>query len=181
MRVPESAAAGSQLIHVNRATEPESILPHISSAALHHNAMFTQPQRLRRLAVYVLLVWLFGLGSGIVNACVVQMQLDDSATLLAQHEHEEATVDALHCHDGDAQHESDANHPACERLCDSPSAVPQTEKLQSNPLSGFLMAAAPLPSFTFQIHSDPGAILPGEHLRWRTDVPISIAFLRLSL
>ena len=41
--------------------------------------MFTRPQRLRRFAVHVLLVWLCALGTGIVNACVVQLHMQQTA------------------------------------------------------------------------------------------------------
>jgi hypothetical protein len=42
-----------------------------------------QLQRLRRLAVYVLFAWLFALTTGIVNACVVQAELHNSAQSVA--------------------------------------------------------------------------------------------------
>lgn len=132
--------------------------------------MLLQPQRLRRLAVYVLLVWLFGLGSGVVNACVVQAGLHTSAHSAVQAS--QASADEQDC---------DHTHPPCERLCDAPSVVPQAEKQQSNPLSGFWLASAPIPSFNFQPGDETGATIASAHWRWRKSIPFSIAFLRLTL
>lgn len=153
--------------------------------------MFTQPQRLRRFAVHVLLVWLFALGTGVVNACVVQAQLQQPSTSAASsavHDHQHmvaalddedaaATVHEHHQH-GD---QVDGTHPACERLCNSPSVAPQPEKQQSNLLSGFWLAPAPVPSFHFESSLDAGRVVPTEPVRWRKEIPVSIAFLRLAL
>lgn len=150
--------------------------------------MFTQPQRLRRLAVHVLLVWLFALGTGIVNACVVQVQLHPAAHSVA-HGHPgmgavpdqgtfpDAVVHQHHQH----EQQADRSHPPCERLCDAPSVAPQPEKQQSNLLSGFWLAPAPIPSFNFQSSIEPDRIVPGTQVGWRKSIPIPIAFLRLAL
>ena len=135
--------------------------------------------RLRRFAVHVLLVWLFALGTGIVNACVVQLHMPQPAQIAAQaamHDHQQM----LHEH---RQHgdQVDRTHPPCERLCDAPSVAPQPEKQQSNLLSGFWLAPAPVPSFDFQSSVQPIRIAPSDDARWRKTIPISIAFLRLAL
>lgn len=157
--------------------------------------MFTQPQRLRRYAVHVLLVWLFALGAGIANACVVQAQLQPastSAALPAAHDHHSmmvsldqgdlshATVHPQHQHHQQADGAARTN-PACERLCNSPSVAPQPEKQQSNLLSGFWLAPTPVPSFHFESSLDAGRVVPSEPVRWRKEIPVSIAFLRLAL
>src|SRR6185369_17678600 len=77
-------------------------------------------------------------------------------------------------------HESDHTRAPCERLCDGPSVVLQAEKQQSNPLSGFWLASAPIPAFTFQCSAEPGAVVSSA-VRWHATIPISIAFLRLTL
>src|SRR5512140_1787432 len=104
--------------------------------------------QLRRLAAYVLLVWLFGLGSGIVNACIVRSQLADAGQAMVHAGHDHATMDSdVVGHDHDTHHAK----PPCERLCDGPPAAPQADHQQANPLSGLWLAAAPLPSPQFQV------------------------------
>jgi len=142
--------------------------------------MLSQPQRLRRFAVYVLLVWLFGLASGIVNACVLHPGLSHETVSVA-HEHDgQGHVDDAADQASD-DHECDHGRPPCERLCDAPSVVPQAEKQQSNPLSGFWLAAAPIPAFNFQCSAEPRRTVSSASLRWYTTIPIPIAFVRLTL
>ena len=147
--------------------------------------MFSRPQRLRRLAFQVLLVWLFALGTGIVNACVVQVQVRE-ASHAVPHDHEEmqAALDEIQVAAAlpdSHEHETDNTQPPCKRLCDGPTAAPQTEKQPSNPLSGFWLAPAPLPAISFQPSIPSDAVAPSTHVRWRKAIPISIAFLRLAL
>ena len=148
--------------------------------------MFTQPQRLRRFAVQVLLVWLFALGAGIVHACVVQVQMQhsDAAAAYVHHDAASAVADEVQIADapGDVhEHDGALTEPPCKRLCDGPSAAPQAEKQPSNPLSGFWLAPAPLPSFSFQPSIATDRLAPSTQVRWRKVIPISIAFLRLAL
>jgi hypothetical protein len=142
--------------------------------------MFSQPQRLRRFAVYVLLLWLFGLGSGVVNACVLHPALSHGIVSVAHGHDVEGHVG--HAADQSTDdHECDHGRPACERLCDGPSVVPQAEKQQSNPLSGFWLASAPMAAFNFQCSAEPGSAVSNAGTRWHTTIPVSIAFLRLTL
>lgn len=150
--------------------------------------MFSQPRRLRRFAAHVLLVWLLALGIGVANACVVQLHLQDAVRSTA-HAHQIGAAAGSQDQDADAQ--ADAQQPChdsiyrtpppCERLCDGPSAVPQTERQSVDLLSGFWLAPAPLPSFDLQLAAAPSRVIPGESVRWRHPIPISIAFLRLAL
>ena len=150
--------------------------------------MFTQSQRLRRFAVHVLLVWLFALGTGIVNACVVQLHMQqpahaaahDAQAMIAGAVDEETDCASLHGQQ-QAGDQTDHSRPACERLCDAPSVAPQPEKQQSNLASGFWLAPAPVLSFDFQSSVEPLRIAPRDDARWRKSIPISIAFLRLAL
>lgn len=133
----------------------------------------------------MLLVWLFALGAGIVNACVVQVQVREAAHAVP-HDHQDLGAalvadPAVAANHDSHEHEADSSQPPCKRLCDGPSAAPQTEKQPSNPLSGFWLAAAPLPSFSFQSSIPTDRIVPSMHVRWRKAIPISIAFLRLAL
>lgn len=134
--------------------------------------------QLRRLAAYVLLVWLFGLGSGIVNACVVKSQLRDVAQVTLHSGHDHAAMDSSAAgHDPDSEHAK----PPCERLCDGPPAAPQADHQPANPLSGLWLAAAPLPFSQFQTLANLSESRTGTAVRARAGIPISIAFLRLTL
>ena len=134
--------------------------------------------QLRRLAAYVLLVWLFGLASGIVNACVVKSQLRDVAQVTAHAGHNHAAMDsATSGHD----HEGDHAKPPCERLCDGPPAAPQADHQPANPLSGLWLAAAPLPFSQFRLLANVRESTTGTDVRAGAGIPISIAFLRLTL
>lgn len=142
-----------------------------------------QTQRLRRLAVHVLLAWLFALGTGIANACVVQPALRDCGQA-ASHEHFHAAPDPAHgqAH-GVAGHAHSASDTApCERLCDQPSAVPQAAKQQTDVMNGLSwLAPAPLPVWDFRALPAVNAVIDGTPIFWRATVPIPIAFLRLAL
>ena len=141
--------------------------------------MFHQ-RSLRRFAATVLLVWLFGLASGIVNACIVSANLRHGGDVAAP---VALAAEAATLHDMDGHdHGAKTVSPACERLCDAPPAAPNAEKLAANLLSAFWLAAAPPPAMVVQ------AVPRGSDLRPRADrarpaaaVPISIAFLRLAL
>jgi hypothetical protein len=144
-------------------------------------------RRLRRFAAYVLLVWLFGLGSGIVNACVVADQLRqvEHATVPAHHDHGAMALHSAAAEDAQpGAHDESGNdlaRPPCERLCDAPPAAPQADKQSANPLGAGWLAAAPLPSFDFRPLARPSAATPDAGLRWVATIPIPIAFLRLTL
>jgi hypothetical protein len=167
-----------QLIHINQGMRVNRILLACRHAPLPSDPMRTQ--RLRRLAVHVLLSWLFVLGTGFANACVIQEQLRQSAHS-ATHGDEAAgdhtTIDCQTGHD----HTSHAGNPPCEQFKIDRSALPQTAKQQSHSSSDFWPASAPLPSFVFlvmpeapeRVKSKPGSV--------SATIPIPIAFLRLTL
>jgi hypothetical protein len=144
--------------------------------------MFAQPQRLRRLAVHVLLMWLFVLGTGVVHACVVRAAAGGAPAVAHCHEAVDAAADAADAHEAAVNDQDPGRiHTPCERLCDAPSVVPQAENQLSNPLSGFWLACAPLPAFAFQPGAAPDRSQPSAPDRWHKSVPVSIAFLRLTL
>lgn len=135
--------------------------------------------QLRRFAASVLLLWLFGLGSGVVNACVVASGLRHAAhaaALQATHDHGGAhATTALHDHEGRE------DQPPCERLCEEPVAPAQADKQQASPLSGFWLAAAPLASLPQWPDMAGSAPLPRAEPAARRAIPIPIAYLRLAL
>jgi hypothetical protein len=143
--------------------------------------MLSQPQRLRQLAVYVLLAWLFGLATGVVNACVARSDASPAAHSVAHAVAVQAPAfDAVAQEPMDDEQGCDHNRPPCERLCDGPSAVTQAEKHQSNPLSGFWLAP-PVPSFHFPRLAVLNGLAAGAEPGWPASIPIPIAFLRLTL
>lgn len=134
--------------------------------------------RLRRFAACVLLLWLFGLASGVVNACVVASGLRHAAhaaALEAAHDHAAYGGDAAL-----AQHDHEEQRP-CERLCDEPVAPTQADKQQSSPLTGFWLAAAPLAALPHWQAGPRRGPLPRAEPASRAAVPIPIAYLRLAL
>ena len=137
--------------------------------------------RLRRLAASVLLLWLFGLASGVVNACVVASGLRHAAHAAAvesARDHPAAAADAVAAQQ---DHDGHGDQAPCERLCDEPVAPAQADRQQSSPLSGFWLTAAPLPSFQQWPAVVSSAPLARAEPVSRTAIPIPIAYLRLAL
>lgn len=143
-----------------------------------------QTQRLRRLALHVLLAWLLVLATGVVNACVVRAQLAD-ANPAAAHGGHAIALDADHMagHEASAVGQNEGiSQPPCERCCDEPSVLPQqAAKQQSDSPNGFWLAALPAPSFASAAASSHDTRLDSSQIRWGPAIPIPIAFLRLAL
>lgn len=150
---------------------------------------------LRRLASYVLAVWLFALGSGVVNACLVSGELRHGVPAASLHQgHDMDAADAadhdmaghdMASHDMPAHpghdHQDRNGKPPCERLCDAPAAARVADKELGSSLAGFWLAPAPLPTVTLRVlpaatHAAPAPVQP-----WRATVPLPIAFQRLAL
>jgi hypothetical protein len=143
-----------------------------------------QMQRLRRFAVPVLLAWLFAVGSGVVNACVVQVELGGIARMAAQDD--QAAAERAHqvqAHAaGGHDHESHGGNPPCKRFCDEPSAVSQSAKHDLDSANGFWLAPAPAPTYLLvPAPSRADGAFHRRSERWRAAIPIPIAFLRLTL
>lgn len=133
--------------------------------------------RLRRLAAYVLLVWLFGLACGIVNACVLG-EVHHGAAMMS-HAQGDAGL-AMHDHAGH-QHQGDHGKPPCERLCDAPAAARPADNELGSVLAGLWLAPAPLPSIAVRLlplHREPA---PAAEAPRRDAVPLPIAYARLTL
>jgi hypothetical protein len=140
--------------------------------------------RLRRLAAYVLLAWLFGLASGIANACVHGGDSRHAAHGPAPsgHVHEHGMAMDESAGHGGQEHQGDQGKPPCERLCDAPVAARAADNELASVLAGFWLAPAPLASITvrpFEPADDAPA--PNVAPHWRQSVPLPIAFLRLTL
>lgn len=151
--------------------------------------MFGRPQRLRRIAAQVLLMWLFALSAGIANACVLEAQSRRDAASLV-HDIDHVAVAAVHG-DHPSEHPSehlqgspgspDPGKAPCVKFCDEPSAAAQVLKTQVDPPAGAWLAGVSPSAPAVDAPSDGAAVHVARHAPWRPSVPIPIAFLRLAL
>lgn len=146
--------------------------------------MFGPRKRIRHVAAHVLLVWLFALGVGIVNACVLEPDLRHGLAASAPDGHGHAVP--LDSHEGHVAGVHDHSAPQggklpCVKFCDEPSFGAQTVKQQIDPFSS--VSPGPVPSGSMVVEQVPVAVRPQatDPTRWRPAIPISIAFLRLTL
>ena len=146
--------------------------------------MLGSRRRIRHVAAQVLLVWLFALGVGIVNACVLEPELREGIASAALSGHDHATTHESHDGHGFGVHGHPAPHgdkSPCVKFCDEPSVGAQTVKQQVDPFNAVWLG--PVPSDSIAIEHAPALAgsLAIDPIRWRPAIPISIAFLRLTL
>lgn len=146
--------------------------------------MFGRRHRLRFVAAQVLLVWLFALAAGIVNACVLEPQARQGVAA-AVHDSQDALASKrshdAHATSGYHQGSPKADKVPCAKFCADPSAGAQGVKQEIDP-SGTVWLA-PLPVRPLQIEATPrvaGGFAADPGLR-RPAIAIAIAFLRLTL
>lgn len=142
--------------------------------SLHAVLMFRQRRHLRRWAAHVLLVWLFGLGMGVANACALgeAARHADGVDAIAKV--------ALSHHQGDAN--GDGGRSNCLDLCAKSSVgVPNLKVADDSPAAG---------GFAVLVPGQMGAIKPAEFgthrlvvdaLPPRGSPPLRIAYQRLAL
>ena len=145
--------------------------------------MFRNRRRLHRLAVLVLLAWLFGVAAGVVNACALHV---------ADHSHEAALgatadhhADAAHNH-GNALEDDEEGGPAnCLDFCEKSTVSVPAPKFKIDFDSGVdhPTFVASLPALTVR---DLGGLSgssesPGGLINRRAGPPPRIAFMRLAL
>jgi len=145
--------------------------------------MFGQRKRLRALAARMLLVWLFALTAGIVNACVVEPGSGHAMPSMAgEHHHSGMSPDQGDAH-GQAHHQRapGLDKGSCLKFCsDEASSVVSTQQ----PLDpGLVLGLGVLPAPVLWADRDGDGIRSA-----RADarppperVPIQIAFVRLTL
>lgn len=144
--------------------------------------MFRRPQRLRHLTAQVLLMWLFALSAGFVNACVLEARSPVGGVPggeVVAHAHATSLPDADPCAHGETA--PDPGKAPCVKFCDEPAAGAQVLKTQFDPSS---TAWAAIASFSMPTVETPPAAVhePGvDHEPWPAAIPIPIAFLRLAL
>jgi hypothetical protein len=139
---------------------------------------------MRRLAVHVLLVWLFALTAGVVNACVVEPELrrmadaaaDESAAAPSAHlqVHAVAAVDDQH----PTPH---ADKLPCEKFCTDESVSAPASKQQSEVSTTVWLAPPPTASPAVEAALARVGVDDARLATIPARVPIPIAFLRLTL
>ncbi|MBL8351099.1 MAG: hypothetical protein JNL87_12405 [Burkholderiaceae bacterium] len=147
--------------------------------------MFAQPPRVRRLAAKLLLVWLFALATGIVNACVIAPGMHSMTSQGRTDEHAAvqpaAGEHAAGCPDGPDDDSAARSQGPCAKFCaDESSGVPAA-KQAFDPWPALGIAVVPTMALAVA-DAGPGPVdrLDGAPRR-RASLPIPIAFLRLTL
>ena len=154
--------------------------------------MFRHQHQCRRWAARVLLLWLFGVGAGVANACLVAVaaQPDSlSAASFAGSHHDVAALYRAHDH-GPSQRNEHAGHPghsappassSCQHYCDTAGISIPSQKSAFDDGHGnalFLLTTATA------VVRDPGFAPARQWVpRWDSvpAPPIQIAFMRLAL
>ena len=145
--------------------------------------MFSQRKRLRRIAIPVLLAWLFMLATGFVNACVLAGAPGDGVAIAAPHE---SAAAASHTGCGmlapTRDHGQRSPHhgmSACAKAFNAPSTGAQAHKL--DPIAAVWLAPAPVGSPLTVAPTQVIDRLVADHDPGPLATPIRIAFLRLTL
>lgn len=145
--------------------------------------MFASRQRLRHWAARVLLVWLFALGTGVVSACIVEPQSRQAelGTAYGQGDHG-GDRPGRHAHaPGALGHDHQGHKTPCAKFCDEPSVNVQPSNPQGDAFNPTCLPAMLSPAFVPAIDLTPVPASRAVHERGRATVPVTIAFLRLTL
>ena len=154
-------------------------------------AMFLYRQQLRQWAARVLLLWLFGIGAGVANACITTAPLAAAASQMmavvdvhhdaVAHDQAQAASTGLPSQSTDAPaHLGNLSKANCQNFCDKatvsiPPLKSALDDIQSHPVIAMTaMTVLPMPAFApvqLRVPRRDGVQAP----------PISIAFLRLAL
>ncbi len=153
--------------------------------------MFRHRQQLRRWAARVLLLWLFGIGAGVVNACITTaptaavashiVSVVDTHHDVAAHDHAQAASSGPPSQSIEAPgHLGNLSKANCQDFCDKatvsiPPLKSALDDIQSHSVIAMTaMTVLPMPAFApvqLRVPRRDGVQAP----------PISIAFLRLAL
>ena len=153
--------------------------------------MFRHRQQLRRWAARVLLLWLFGIGAGVANACITTAptaavashigSVVDTHHDVAAHDHAQAASSGPPSQSTEAPgHFGNLSKANCQDFCDKatvsiPPLKSALDDIQSHSVIAMTaMTVLPMPAFApvqLRVPRRDGVQAP----------PISIAFLRLAL
>lgn len=171
---------------------PRGTGSHTESASLDQPiAMFRHRQQLRRWAVRVLLLWLFGIGAGVANACISTAPASSVASHIVAvvdthydmvaHDHAQAASVGLPSQGTDAPaHLGNLSKVTCQGFCDKATvSIPPLKSALDDIQSSAVIAMTavtvlPIPAFApvqWWVPRRDGVRAP----------PILIAFLRLAL
>lgn len=151
---------------------------------LDGDSMPGRRKQIRRIAAHMLLVWLFALGVGIVNACVLGPELVRSVTSAALDAHGAGAAHESHGGHASGTHGHPSPHDGtapCAKFCDQLSVGAQADRQQLDPFNAAWLG--PIPSGSIAIGA-AALVLSAQSIdpiRWRPAIPIAIAFLRLTL
>jgi hypothetical protein len=148
--------------------------------------MFRHRHQLRRWAARVLVLWLFGLGSGIASACLAG-GLSDAAPVAAEHAtdahalHHDAAAHGSSHHGDEADPHVITGKTNCQDFCDKatvsiPLLKSALDAAQAHALMTTVVTTTALP-----VPALPPAKLQGPRRDGVRPLPIPIAFLRLTL
>lgn len=148
--------------------------------------MFGDRHRLRRIAVQLLVAWLFALAASVVNACLLEpgSRYGDAVASAMNDRH--AAAAAGHHRDTEAagaqgHRQSHSGKTPCAKFCDDPSTGAQAIKQQVDPFHTALLV--PLPVCAAPVDPTPAEVgaYAADHALWRPAIPVQITFLRLNL
>lgn len=128
--------------------------------------MFAQTARVRRLAAQMLLVWLFALATGIVNACAM------APTAHAPMTHAPGCDACPDAHPAGAAQ-------ACAKFCADESTSVRAAKHDYDPWMGLGVAVVPTMALSVVVPAHVPDRRPHDAPPTAARIPVAIAFLRL--
>lgn len=138
--------------------------------------MFFDRRQLRRWAARVLLAWLFGVGAGVANACLVASDEVEAGPTTAASAHEHTGEHAGPQHDD----EGSPGKGNCVDFCEKSSVAVSGSKLPDRASMGVLPVPVCASSLPVVAPGAEHAAVAEVARRWHGP-PIPIAFLRLAL
>jgi hypothetical protein len=150
--------------------------------------MFAHPLRIRRLAAKVLLVWLFALATGVVNACLIAPTahatgMSDMLSMGGQQagsqpDSVEHQPGCSNCPDEDS---AGISKVSCAKFCVDESTSVPAAKLAFDPWLGLGVAVVPTMALAVVAPASMAAQRPHDAPPPPARTPVPIAFLRLTL
>ena len=119
----------------------------------------------------MLLVWLFALATGVVNACVLQPEARSGNASQTQQGHDSTS----------AHPNEPAPSPPCAKFCDEPATAGQVLAQQTDAFVALGLPPAPGHGVRLDATAQPASGVRAELAPRPAAIPIPIAFLRLAL
>jgi len=157
---------------------------------VHDRLMFRHRLQLRRWAARVLLLWLFGVGVGVANACVLAIGVGTAqgATFLQDSAHAAPAASSgehhgarAGMHEGAGDRESAPGSSNCKDFCDKTGVSVPPQKSSLDGAHGHALPPAVIAVIRPIEPPSPVALRRPDRDRHSGLPPITIAFLRLAL